>query len=185
MKKDILAAAFLVLMALVIGIAGCRRTPTEPQAPTGALSATLQSIGSAPASLAVSDPVRPYFYTGLCFLVIGGLTLALGGRGTGFALMGVGVAIAGTGTVLVQYPWLSLVAALVVGVIALFIAYDRYRLKRKAEDQQTTLEVLVPCVERHSEIKPEITSLGPETESKVRQVIRPIKRKLRELGKME
>lgn len=180
-----MAAAFLSLMVLMIAIAGCRRAQTAPQAPSGALSSTLQSIGSAPAGMAVSDPVRPYFYAGLCFLVIGGLTFGLGGKGTGLAFIAVGAGIAGTGTVLIQYPWFPLAAALAAAVIALLIAYDRYRVKRVSEDRNAALEILVPRIEEHPEIKPEISKLGPDAVSKMRQVIRPIKQRLRDLGKLE
>lgn len=58
------AAAFC--LAAVLLVAGCgQKGEPAPAGPPSAVTATLRDIGGAPAALAVSEPMRPFFAAGL------------------------------------------------------------------------------------------------------------------------
>lgn len=187
--------AAVVLAVLAAGVAGCRpEAEPAPEKGNGGFAATLRGIGGAPASLAVSEPMRPFFAAGLGFIVLGGVLVCCGGRGVGFILLGLGVATTATGVLFVQYPWSVLILTLAAGVVAALTAFDRLRarralaetereLGRNREALEATAEVIQNIPEGRA-VKAALTGLGTDAEETVRRVITPIKDKLRREGKI-
>lgn len=178
--------AAVIVAALLIGCAGSRRRPAADPAPSK-LAGTLRDIGAAPAALAVSEPMRPFFYAGLGFIVLGGLVLCCGGKGTGLVLLGLGAATTATGVLFVQYPWAVLVLALAAGVAAALAVHDRCRARRELRRNGEALEaaaLVIQTVPEGRAIKKGLAALGDEVEEMVRSVVTPIKDKLRREGKI-
>lgn len=193
--RFLLTMAALAAVA-VLGCGGSRRDDGDVATQGGSrLAAALQSIGSAPAALAVSEPMRPFFAAGLAFIVLGGLVVFFGGRGSGFLLMGLGVATTATGVLFVQYPWAVLLLALAAGVLAAAAIFDRMRarkelaatvgeLDRSTEALEATAQVIQNIPEGKA-VKTALSNLGSDAEAKVRRVISPIKDKLRREGRIK
>lgn len=193
MKKHLfvaMAAALLLIGCASSPPAGTAGDPAEPSR----LATTLRDIGGAPAALAVAEPMRPFFATGLGFIVLGGLVAGFGGRGAGAVLLGLGLATTATGVLFVQYPWAVLVLALFAGVVAAVAAWDRIRARRalaeadrELKDSRDALAATAEVIQNVPEgraIKAALAGLGKESEDKVRQVINPIKEKLRREGRI-
>lgn len=182
-----LVACFVFILC-VAGCSGKKKAAQSSQSPqTSRLASTLQDIGGAPASLLVAEPMRPFFAAGLGFIILGGLTLCLGGRAAGFTLLILGAFTSATGVLFVQYPWAVLVLALVAGVVAVLAAYDRLRARRELADNREALEATAEVIQKLPEgkaIKNGLVSLGEEVEDKVRAVIDPIKEKLKIEGRI-
>lgn len=180
-------AVSVILAALLVGCVGSSR---EGAVDTGEsrLAATLKDIGGAPAALAVSEPLRPFFAAGLGFIVLGGVTVCFGGRGTGLLLMSLGLATTATGVLFVQYPWAVLVLALAAGIVAFLAVYDRLRTARELARNREALEATAEVIQNVPEgraIKAGLSGLGSEIEARIRAVIDPIKEKLRSEGRIE
>lgn len=191
----IVAAAILTVAVAIAGCSGSGKTaPAESGRSDSRLSATLQDLGGAPAALSVSEPMRPFFAAGLGFIVMGGVVLCLGARGTGAVLLGLGVATTAVGVLFVQYPWTVLLVALAAGVLTAAAVYDRIRARRELDAtagelgrNREALEVTAQVIQNIPEgraVKAALADLGPETEDKVRRVISPIKNKLRREGRI-
>lgn len=169
MKKDILAACFIVLTFALMAMPGCWKGRV--------------SQGSATAVEAVIsryDPIALYYVAGLALLVGGGLTFAFGGKTAGGALIATGIGTAWFGQTLDLRPWVSMVAMLTVGPIVAGVAYDRWKLRRGTA-------VIVEKVETTpggEEVKAAIRADGEKTESVVRSAITAIKNKLSATGKI-
>jgi membrane protein implicated in regulation of membrane protease activity len=132
--------------------------------------------------------MRPFFAAGLGFIVLGGLTVCFGGKGTGFVLMGLGVATTATGVLFVQYPWAVLLLALIAGALAAIAAWDRLRARRELDRNREALEATAAVIQNRPEgkaIKKGLAELGNDVETCIRAVIDPIKAKLRQEGKIE
>lgn len=191
MARGWLIALCVCVWVGLVGVAGCGKSASDGDAvraeEPSRLAATLQDIGKAPASLSVSEPMRPFFAAGLGFIVLGGLVACFGGRGTGYALMGLGVATTGTGVLFVQYPWAVLVLALAAGAVAVLAVVDRVRTARELSRSREALEATAEVIQNVPEggaIKAGLSKLGEEMEARIRSVIDPIKEKLRSEGRI-
>lgn len=155
----------------------------------------LRDLGAAPASLMISEAMRPFFLAGLGFIVLGGLAFCFGGKGTGLTLMGVGALTTAAGVLFIQYPWAVLVVALVAGLAALAAVYGGWKSRRALEskaaalaDADKALEVLAEATQKAKggkEVKAGIKSMGTEAVAVVRRVVDPIKDKLAKAGKIK
>lgn len=182
--RVLVAAALACLLSAIP--AGCgKRSETEQPS---AIGSTLKTIGGAPAALAVAEPMRPFFAAGLGFIVLGGLTLCLGAKGTGASLLALGVATTGTGVLFVQYPWAVLFLALAAGCVAVYAVYERIAARRELSRNRDALAATAEVIQKLPEggaIKRGLSALGREVEEKVRLAVSPIKERLRREGKIE
>ncbi|MCC8181076.1 MAG: hypothetical protein LIP23_09240 [Planctomycetes bacterium] len=188
LRRSLFAGTTAMALATVIGCATSRRNADIDAANQAVgLAAALQSVGSAPATLAISESMQPFFAAGLGFIILGGLVLALGGKFTGLTLMGLGVATTGTGVLFVQYPWSVLVLALAAALLATYAAVAGLRSRRELDQNRAALEATAEIIQKVPEgraVKDGLAALGPDKESEIRAVIGPIKDKLRREGKI-
>jgi membrane protein implicated in regulation of membrane protease activity len=218
MFKKISANKWCIVMMLagVVGcmtLAGCFKTPSMPPPAKAAAESTakavpaaaasggasvgafLQDIGSATAGAVVSEHMSPFFLAGLGLVILGGLTMVFGGKATGFTLIALGMATTGTGVLFIQYPWVVLVIAVVIGVLVAVMAYtrnkDRQQLEGTAAEAARQAEELdalgkaaelitqvVETVPGGKEVKAGLRALGTEKMAAVKKVVSPIKEKL-------
>lgn len=182
--------ALLVAGTLTLGLLGCfdkETPPAESTRQSSTLTTALRDIGQAPAALAVSEPMRPFFAAGLGFIVLGGLAICFGGKGSGFALMALGLGTTATGVLFVQYPWAVLLLALAAGVVAFIAIVDRLRARRELANSRQALTAAAEVIQKVPEgaaIKKGLAALGEKTEAAVRAAITPIKEQLRKEGKI-
>lgn len=169
MKKDILAAGFVVLMITVIAI-GCRREPAP----------VVQTAGRH--LLAISNEVTVghmnYLTRGGAFLMFAGVVaVAFGKRVFGGTLFVGGGMMLGYFTYLAEMPWM--IAALIALASAVFILWlwQTGRLRG-------TLKETITAIQSHDEVKAEMCGGDVKRQAKARKVIDPIKKELRDEGRI-
>lgn len=162
--------ALVAMLAAVVMVAGCRNPLLKKG---GGSQDALQVIGGNPEML--------YHGVGIALIVAGVGTIAFGCRAVGGAMAACGVGIAVFGKAIMGYPWISMVAVVVTGVCAVFIAYDRFK-------RQKVLEVTTEAIQNAPEgraVKDGISAMGMNVEDAVRSVVTPIKDKLKLAGKIQ
>lgn len=150
-------------------------------------AAALRDGGGVAAALAVAEPMRTFFAADLAFIVVGGALAGLGVKGSGLVLMGLGVATTGTGVLFVRYPWTVLVLALAAGVAASAALYDRLRARRDLARNREALAAAAEVIQNIPEgraVKDGLKAMGGQVEEAVREVVGPIKERLRREGKI-
>ena len=170
---------FLAIFAIVVFTAGCRAKSAAPETPGGRI------VRSADA--AVAEPMRPYFAAGLGLLVLGGLAAIAGAKTAGLAAMALGGAVTAIGVVIVQYPWAVLLAFLLAVGVAGAALFDRWRTKNELVRNRSALAATAQVIQNLPEgkaIKQGLADLGSEVEERVREVVTPIKDRLRREGKI-
>ena len=172
-------AFLLAIVVVAVFTAGCRSKSAAPKTWSG------QIVRSADA--AVAEPMRPYFAAGLGLLVLGGLTAIAGAKTAGLAAMALGGAVTAIGVVIVQYPWAVLLAFLVAAGVAGAALFDRWRTKMELSRNRSALASTAQVIQNLPEgkaIKQGLADLGSEIEEQVREVVTPIKDRLRREGKI-
>lgn len=197
MKTIIIIVALLALSGLTLYVAGCVGAErVQPKtAPPASVGTVLRDLGTAPASLMVSEAMRPFFLAGLGFIVLGGLAFCFGGKGTGLTLMGIGALTTAAGVLFIQYPWMVLALALAAGLAALFAVHGSWRARRslrnkteelaQADAAMAVIAEKIQTVKGGERVKAGIKAAGPDAVNTVRRVIGPIKDKLTREGKIK
>ncbi len=193
MRKNIIVT--VVIITVLCGVlAGCRasaakiilgRAGAESVAETGAVALGGKLVRSADAGF--SGPARAYFVAGLGLLVLGGLAVIVGARGTGAAAMALGCAVSGMGVVIVRYPWAILLAFLLAAAVAGLALFDRWKKARALAKSRTALTAAAQVIQNLPEgkaIKQGLANLGGDIAAQVREVVTPIKDQLRKEGKI-
>ncbi len=198
--------AFIMVLVSVVGcatMAGCFRVASPAKAagesaakavPNGAsVGAFLADIGSATAGAVVSEHISPYFLAGLGISILGIVTIALGGKATGTTLFLLGIATSGTGVLFVQYPWIVLVIAVVIGVLLAVMTYTRSKAQKQLEGTAAeaaqkaeevgafdkALRLLAQGIEVcGGDVKTWLREEGPDAVQAVKKVVSPIKAEL-------
>lgn len=177
---------FIVLAGILIcgALVGCFRlakseSVQQATAATSGAGKVLQAIGAAPAAPAVSGPMTVYFYVAVAFIAIGAVAFAMRSWGTGLILVLSGIGINTVAVWFVQYPYLTLIPAIGIGILTVALARDRLR---KSEVLESTAEAIQNVPEGQA-IKAALaeSALG---EGVIRSVITPIKNKLRKEGRI-
>lgn len=180
-------ACFIAIFVLLVAVGGCgfsrggNNASTHSPVPAAAGGITAAAVDS------VAEPMRPFFAAGLGFLVIGGLAAAWGGRAGGLLLMGLGAATTAVGVLFVQFPWVVLPLLLVAMLAAGLALWDRMRARRELLRSQDVLAATAQVIQNTPEgkaIKTGLAQLGKNVEERVREVIDPIKERLRNEGKI-
>lgn len=187
----VMLAALVFLVVAVIAAAGCSR----PRLPGGRVGDAAKAVGTAGERVAaattlaaVAEPMRPFFAAGLGFIVVGGVGIALGARRFALILLVLGVATTATGVLFVRYPWAVLLLALPLGGVVVYSAVDSVRARRQLARNQEALAATAEVIQNLPEgksIKNGLSALGAETEQRIREVLSPIKDRLRREGKIE
>lgn len=167
-KTAIVAGALAALVCL----GGCFLWPVRKAA-----RQTAEVAETALAATPGMQPLTMYYIAGLLVILVGVAVFAFGGKATGGILAACGAGIAYFGQTMILYPWMSLVAVLAAAVVAAFIAYDRRR-------HRDTVKELVPVVQAHPELKPEIAGGDPEKQARIRPVVNSAKKALRAEGRI-
>ncbi len=216
MIKRIGANKWCIVMVLAgaVGcatLAGCFKVPQSPAKAAGesaakavpaaaasggaSVGAFLADIGSATAGAVVSEHMTPFFLAGLGLVILGGVTMVFGGKATGFTLIALGMTTTGTGVLFIQYPWIVLVIAVVIGVLLAVMTYTRSKARqqlsgteeaaaRQAEELDAFgkatgfIAQVIEAVPGGAEVKAGLRALGPEPMAAVKKVVSPIKEKL-------
>ncbi len=188
LKTLFLAATFCFAVAvacLMAGLGGCSaRKPSVSDAASGAV---WSGAIARPADAAVASPMRPYFAAGLGLLILGGLAAVLGAKATGLAAMVLGGALTALGVVVVQYPWAVLLAFLLAVAAAGLAFFDRRRKQRELAKNRDALAAAAQVIQNLPEgeaIKQGLADLGSDVARQVREVVTPIKDRLRLEGKI-
>lgn len=205
MKKDIIAIAFFAVMLAAIGV-GClpwnrqETTTIKPQdvqkavalSRADSLGGYLRALASSPASGEVAKAMDGLCNAGTLFLVLGGVAVILKGRRTGFLLMGVGALMLAAGVLFLQYPWIVLAVAVVVGIVVAVNLIQQWREKedvaKQLEQEHAALEVAAEVIQTIPEgkaVKKAFVDKGAAVVQLLDSVIDPIKEKLQEEGRIE
>lgn len=179
----------IVVVAAVVLATGCRsRNDNARQiVPDAAATAGWSGRIVRSADTAIAEPTRPYFAAGLGLLVLGGLAAIAGARTAGLAVMALGGAVTAFGVLIVQYPWVVLLAFLAAAGAAGLAFFDRRRTEKELTGNRSALAAAAQVIQNLPEgkaIKRGLADLGKDVEEQVRQVIDPIKERLRREGKI-
>ena len=194
MRNKILYLVCIIAVTGAITLAsGCfeKAASNSIQAATGKTTpgTVLKDLGTAPASAAVIANLKPFFTSCWILLIVGGLLAAVGGRSTGIMVVGVGVVSVMTGTLLAQFPWIALAVAVLALAAGSMEVIARWRSRRaldkanaeidKRKAAETIIAEAVQTSKGGKDVKAKIKTMGVEAVKTVREIIDPIKEKLK------
>lgn len=174
MKKDLLAASFLILMLTVIG---CN---SNPQKTVGMAPKTL----TAAANALTVEHIKYLSYGGVSLIVVGILVLAFTKKAAGAILVFGGAGMSFLYASIAEFPLWGTVAVMVMFLVGCVIAILWMITQKRLSEDQIALTEAVAVIQPHNDLKREMCDGDTEKQDKIRPAIDRVKRKLREEGKI-
>lgn len=183
MRKDIIAACFLVCMLGMIALgsgAGCIRK-TEQKNNASSIQAQSRPL-TAIASTETMAHLKYIPYTGAGLMVLGVILFAALRKTSSAITFFGGLTMTGIFTTMAEYPLAITILTTALCLAACVMAILWLWTQKKLADNQAALKETVAVIQPHNALKSEMCGGNIKRQEEMRRIIDPIKSELRQEG---